>query len=107
MPPRSGLRTRVPSRIPARSRGCATLSDPLHPRQRGDLPMTIRRRQVLQSTGASALLAAIGQTAWAQSQPAIDTARIITGFAAGGTSDTTCRRVGQQLQGAYAKTVVV
>ncbi|RYY66265.1 MAG: twin-arginine translocation signal domain-containing protein, partial [Comamonadaceae bacterium] len=67
--------------------------------------MTISRRQVLQSAGASALLAGIGQSAFAQAQ--IDTAKIITGFAAGGTSDTICRRVAQKLQGDYAKSAVV
>jgi tripartite-type tricarboxylate transporter receptor subunit TctC len=67
--------------------------------------MTFTRRQVLQSTGASALLAAVGQSAFAQAQ--IDTAKIITGFAAGGTSDTICRRVAQKLQGDYAKSAVV
>ncbi|HEY8356848.1 MAG TPA: Bug family tripartite tricarboxylate transporter substrate binding protein [Ramlibacter sp.] len=67
--------------------------------------MTITRRHLLQSTGASALLASIGQSAFAQAQ--IDTAKIITGFAAGGTSDTICRRVAQKLQGDYAKAAVV
>ena len=67
--------------------------------------MTFTRRQLLQSTGASALLASIGQSAFAQAQ--IDTAKIITGFAAGGTSDTICRRVAQKLQGDYAKAAVV
>ena len=67
--------------------------------------MSIRRRDILQATGASALLAAIGRDAFAQAQ--IDTLRITTGFAAGGTSDTTCRRVGQALTGTYAKAAVV
>lgn len=67
--------------------------------------MTITRRHALQTTGAAALLAAVGRKAFAQAQ--IDTARIITGFAAGGTSDTICRRVAQQLQGSYAKAAVV
>lgn len=67
--------------------------------------MSFTRRQVLQSAGASALLAGIGQQAFAQAQ--IDTAKIITGFAAGGTSDTICRRVAQKLQGDYAKSAVV
>lgn len=67
--------------------------------------MTFTRRQLLQSTGATALLASIGQSAFAQAQ--IDTAKIITGFAAGGTSDTICRRVAQKLQGDYAKAAVV
>lgn len=67
--------------------------------------MTFTRRQALQSTGAAALLAAVGRNAFAQAQ--IDTAKIITGFAAGGTSDTICRRVAQKLQGDYAKSAVV
>lgn len=67
--------------------------------------MTINRRQALQSAGAAALLAAIGRNAFAQAQ--VDTLRIVTGFAAGGTSDTICRRVAQRLQGEYAKAAVV
>lgn len=68
--------------------------------------MTLHRRHLLQATGASALLASLGQRAWAQAGQ-IETARIITGFAAGGTSDTICRRVAQRLQGDYAKAAVV
>ena len=69
--------------------------------------MTFTRRQALQSTAtaAAALLAGVGRSAFAQAQ--IETAKIITGFAAGGTSDTICRRVAQKLQGEYAKSAVV
>lgn len=67
--------------------------------------MDFTRRQALQSAGAAALLAAIGRSAFAQAQP--DTLRIITGFAAGGTSDTICRRVAQHMAGTYARTAVV
>ena len=67
--------------------------------------MSISRRNVLQSAGASALLAAIGQQAFAQAQ--LETVRLITGFAAGGTSDTTCRRVATRLAPDYARTAVV
>ena len=67
--------------------------------------MSLSRRNVLQSAGASALLAAIGQQAIAQSQ--MEVVRLITGFAAGGTSDTTCRRVATRLAPEYAKTAVV
>ena len=66
---------------------------------------TLHRRQFVQATGAAALLAAIGEQAQAQNQPEL--LKIVTGFAAGGTSDTTCRRVAVQLQGSYAKTAVV
>jgi tripartite-type tricarboxylate transporter receptor subunit TctC len=68
--------------------------------------MTITRRHLLQTTGASALLASLGQHALAQAQP-FETARLITGFAAGGTSDTLCRRVASRLQPDYGKAVVV
>ncbi|VTU19113.1 Argininosuccinate lyase [Variovorax sp. PBS-H4] len=68
--------------------------------------MTITRRHLLQTTGASALLASLGQQAFAQAQP-FETARLITGFAAGGTSDTLCRRVATRLQPDYGKAVVV
>ncbi|WP_427912064.1 Bug family tripartite tricarboxylate transporter substrate binding protein [Ramlibacter sp. MMS24-I3-19] len=67
--------------------------------------MTLKRRHLLQATGASALLAGIGQHAFAQA--GLDTATIVTGFAAGGTSDTTCRRIAQRMQPDYAKAVVV
>ncbi|RYX94500.1 MAG: twin-arginine translocation pathway signal protein [Comamonadaceae bacterium] len=66
--------------------------------------MSISRRQVIQSAGASAFLASLGQTAFAQ---AIDNLRIVTGFAAGGTSDTLCRRVGTRMAPGYANTAVV
>ena len=67
--------------------------------------MTFTRRQLLQTTGASALLASLGQHAFAQAS--IETATIVTGFAAGGTSDTTCRRVATKLSPDYAKAAVV
>ena len=67
--------------------------------------MSFSRRNVLQSAGASALLAVIGREAWAQAQPEV--VRLITGFAAGGTSDTTCRRLATRLAPDYAKTAVV
>ena len=67
--------------------------------------MTLNRRHLIQSAGASALLATLGQHAMAQNQPEL--LRIITGFAAGGTSDTICRRVATQVAPAYAKTAVV
>ena len=67
--------------------------------------MSFTRRNALQAAAASTLLAGIGRNAFAQAQ--IETAKIITGFAAGGTSDTICRRVAQKLQGDFAKTAVV
>ena len=67
--------------------------------------MSITRRQAIQTAGASAFLASLGQSAFAQAQ--LETTKIITGFAAGGTSDTICRRVAQKLQGDFAKAAVV
>ncbi|MES2975191.1 MAG: Bug family tripartite tricarboxylate transporter substrate binding protein [Pseudomonadota bacterium] len=66
--------------------------------------MSITRRQVIQSAGASAFLGTLGQTAFAQ---AIDNLKIVTGFAAGGTSDTLCRRVATRMAPGYATTAVV
>ncbi len=69
--------------------------------------MTFNRRQWLQTAGAgsaASLLAGIGLQAHAQAQ--VETLNIITGFAAGGTSDAICRRVATKLSG-YAKTAVV
>ncbi len=68
--------------------------------------MNFTRRHMLQTTGASALLAGIGQQAFAQAS-SIETATIVTGFAAGGTSDTTCRRLALKLSPDYARTAVV
>jgi tripartite-type tricarboxylate transporter receptor subunit TctC len=69
------------------------------------MTLHLDRRQLLQSAGAAAFLTSLGQRAWAQQLP--DVAKIVTGFAAGGTSDTTCRRVAQAMTGQYAKSVVV
>ena len=69
--------------------------------------MSFTRRQILQTTSASALIASLGQNVFAQATTGIENATIVTGFAAGGTSDTTCRRLATKLGGDYAKTVVV
>ena len=69
--------------------------------------MSFTRRQILQTTSASALIASLGQNVFAQATTNLETATIVTGFAAGGTSDTTCRRLATKLGGDYAKTVVV
>ena len=67
--------------------------------------MSISRRNVLQSAGASALLAGIGQSAWAQAQ--VESLKIVTGFPPGGTSDTICRRMAEKLVPGYAKAAFV
>ncbi len=66
--------------------------------------MTFSRRDFLQTGSAAALLASIGQQAWAQ---AIDTTRVVAGFAPGGTADIVSRRVADKLHPAYAKNAVV
>ena len=70
--------------------------------------MTLNRREWLGAAGAGgagALLASLGMQAHAQA--ALESLNIITGFAAGGTSDAICRRVGTQLAPGYAKIAVV
>ena len=66
--------------------------------------MTLSRRHLIQSTSTAALLASIGQHAWAQ---VLESTKIVVGFAPGGTSDTVSRRVADKLQPGYAKSAVV
>lgn len=66
--------------------------------------MNFSRRQLIQTTGASALLTSLGQAAWAQN---LESVKLVTGFAAGGTSDTICRRVADKLRTGYARSAVV
>lgn len=68
--------------------------------------MPITRRRLIHCTGASALLGSFVPGASAQAG-AFESARIVTGFPPGGTSDTICRRVAERLKPGYAKTVVV
>ena len=66
----------------------------------------ISRRELLQITIATA---AAGLPLAGRTQPAqpLDTAKILSGFAPGGTVDTLARRVAAQMTGSYAKAVVV
>ena len=66
--------------------------------------MTFSRRHFLHTSSAAALLASIGQQAWAQ---VVDTTRIVAGFAPGGTADIVSRRVADKLHPGYAKNAVV
>lgn len=66
--------------------------------------MSLSRRQVIQSVSASALLASLGRQAFAQS---LESVKLVTGFSAGGTSDTICRRVADKLRTGYARSAVV
>lgn len=63
----------------------------------------IDRRQFTLSSAALLALGAAG-SALAQS---LDTARVLCGFPAGGTTDAVSRRVADKLRGAHAKTVLV
>ena len=71
--------------------------------------MKSSRRQFLQTTCAGAgALAAAGWPAWAQAQDkGIETARILVGFPAGGTTDALSRRVAEKLRGSYATNLLV
>ena len=66
--------------------------------------MRLTRRHLIESAGTAALLTSLGQRAWAQ---AIDSTKLVVGFAPGGTSDTVCRRVADKLRPGYAKNAVV
>ena len=61
--------------------------------------MQLSRRQFVQGTTASLLLGGLGP-AWSQS---LETARVVIGFAPGGTIDVTGRRVADKLAPAFAK----
>lgn len=69
--------------------------------------MSITRRQALQAVGTSALLSSLAARSLAQGAAPLETVKIITGFTAGGTSDTICRRVASKLQPGYGKSVLV
>ena len=70
-----------------------------------DQPGSISVGPTVACAAATWLGASLGPSALAQAQ--LETTRIITGFAAGSTSDTICRRVAQKLQGDFAKAAVV
>ncbi len=65
----------------------------------------MQRRQFLLTSGAAASLVLTGTGASAQSMA--ETARILAGFAAGGTVDVTARRIAEKLRDVLAKSVVV
>jgi tripartite-type tricarboxylate transporter receptor subunit TctC len=64
-----------------------------------------QRRQILQSLGASALLASLGGAA-AQNFPS-KPMRIVVPFGAGGVADLTARAIGQKLSEALGQSVVI
>ena len=66
--------------------------------------MQTDRRNLIGLAATGTLLSLTGLNARAQT---MDTAKILTGFAAGGTVDVTARRVADKLRDVYAKSVVV
>ena len=66
--------------------------------------MTLSRRQILGAASAAGLFASHADWARAQS---IEMTRVITGFAAGGTSDVISRRAAEKIRPGYARNVLV
>jgi len=71
--------------------------------------MLHQRRQLLGLAAAAPLSGLLSTHAFAQAAAAamLERAVIFAGFAPGGTTDVTARRVGERLQGTYARTVQV
>jgi tripartite-type tricarboxylate transporter receptor subunit TctC len=73
--------------------------------------MNFNRRRFVRTSSAGAALAALGLhagRAGAQGGQPLDAVKIVTGFPPGGTSDTLCRRVAENLRGtAYTKSALV
>jgi len=72
--------------------------------------MTFNRRRFVGASSAGALVAALGlpNRADAQSAQPLEIVKIVTGFPPGGTSDTLCRRVAENLRGSdYTKAALV
>jgi tripartite-type tricarboxylate transporter receptor subunit TctC len=67
--------------------------------------MPISRRHLLGTVPAAALMAGLGRPAWAQNN--LELARIITGFAAGGTADVISRRAAEKMRPGYARNLLV
>ena len=68
------------------------------------------RRSIIRASGAVAAIATLGLAgrAGAQAPAPLDNVRIVTGFPPGGTSDTLCRRVAENIKGsAYTKAAIV
>ena len=69
-------------------------------------PPSHSRRSVIQSSVGLAVMGLLQKSLFAQSST-LENLRIVTGFSAGGTSDTLCRRLATKLAPDYAKSAVV
>ncbi|MEF7613222.1 Bug family tripartite tricarboxylate transporter substrate binding protein [Aquincola sp. MAHUQ-54] len=69
--------------------------------------MSVNRRTALRGTAAAFVLPPSLWSTQAQAQNLVESLKIVTGFAAGGTSDTVCRRAADGLRGVYAKSTLV
>jgi tripartite-type tricarboxylate transporter receptor subunit TctC len=80
----------------------------MHQSERSDSSFSLNpsRRRVLQSGAGLGFLGLFEKSLLAQSN-SIENLRIVTGFSAGGTSDTLCRRLATKMAPDYAKNVVV
>ena len=65
--------------------------------------MTLSRRHFIQGTAAGFVLGGASLPAWSQ---ALESAKVIIGFAPGGTIDVTGRRIADKLAGSYAKVAI-
>lgn len=68
--------------------------------------MKMQRRHLMGAATAGSLLSLAGLPARAQA-PMLDTAKLLAGFAPGGTVDVSARRIADRLRDAHARTVVV
>jgi tripartite-type tricarboxylate transporter receptor subunit TctC len=68
--------------------------------------VSTNRRQFVQSAAALATLASIGLSTRSHAQ-AVESLKVVVGFAAGGTADATARRLAEKLRPGYAKSSVV
>jgi tripartite-type tricarboxylate transporter receptor subunit TctC len=65
------------------------------------------RRRFIETSAAALSLPALLAGRHAEAQALVETLKIVTGFAAGGTSDAVCRRIAEGVRGVYARTALV
>ncbi len=70
--------------------------------------MNFNRRQFTQSAAALATLASLGISSRSSAQAgAVESLKVVVGFAAGGTADATSRRISTRMTPGYAKNAIV